>query len=117
MTQRDPAVACDNCDWSGVESDLDATLESVPHLCERLDPGSEVPAGECPECGALAYLVDGQRVKSAAAILLVTACAGAERGGTMPWKDLAPALDAAKQELGPVMVARIEAQARTATRG
>lgn len=43
---------CDNCRslWS-----LDR-LAPVDRLAERLDPGGVVPAGECPECGALAYL-------------------------------------------------------------
>lgn len=47
---------CDNCDWTGGQATLGLTLSEVHHLAERLDPGGEVPAGECPECGALAYL-------------------------------------------------------------
>jgi len=31
-------------------------LEDLPHLAERLTPGSQVPDGECPECGAFVYL-------------------------------------------------------------
>jgi hypothetical protein len=48
----DPAVECDNCDWEGTSEQL----ETIKDVQERLDPGCPVPAGECPECGALAYL-------------------------------------------------------------
>ena len=47
-------VACDDCDWTGTEADL---TWPPPDLHLRLDPGGTVPAGECPECGVLAYLV------------------------------------------------------------
>lgn len=52
-TNEDDPVQCDNCDWSGR---LDQ-LGIIKDAHERLDPGSEMPAGECPECGALAYLI------------------------------------------------------------
>ena len=45
---------CDNCDWSGELPD-DALTE-VKDLADRLEPGREVPSGECPECGCLCYL-------------------------------------------------------------
>lgn len=45
--------ACDCCDWHGDASDLD----QVENLEERLDPGGVVPAGQCPACAALAYLM------------------------------------------------------------
>lgn len=48
---------CDNCNWSGPQIDLGCELGDIPDLGLRLDPGGEVPAGECPECGALAYLI------------------------------------------------------------
>lgn len=51
---------CGNCEWTGPESKLGCELGDVPDLYERLDPGGVVPAGECPECGALAYPVDSQ---------------------------------------------------------
>jgi hypothetical protein len=44
---------CDNC---GAER-FDRDLQEVQRLGERLEPGGEVPAGECPDCGALCYLV------------------------------------------------------------
>jgi hypothetical protein len=50
-------VSCDNCQWEGDEEQLGRTLVEVHHLGERLDPGSIVPAGECPECSCFAYLV------------------------------------------------------------
>jgi hypothetical protein len=51
-----PAVVCGNCDWEGKETQLGRTLTEVHHLWERLNPGSEVPAGECARCGCFAYL-------------------------------------------------------------
>ncbi len=53
----DPLCRCDNCTWTGPTSKLGCQLEDVPDLSIRLDPGGEVPAGECPECGCLAYEV------------------------------------------------------------
>lgn len=47
------AVACDDCAWQGTDSQL----KPIQHLEERIDAGGVVPAGQCPECGALAYLV------------------------------------------------------------
>ena len=44
---------CDNC---GRKSDTFKPLSEVEDLHLRLDPGSEVPAGECLKCGALVYL-------------------------------------------------------------
>jgi hypothetical protein len=50
-TDKTP-VHCDNCDWRG---DIDDTL-NAGDIEERCTPGGEVPAGECPDCGTLAYL-------------------------------------------------------------
>jgi hypothetical protein len=46
--------SCDNCSWRG------STEETKPvrDFWQRVDPGGEVPVGECPQCGALAYLGD-----------------------------------------------------------
>ena len=45
---------CDNC---GEEWVL-AELAEAKDLSERVDPGGEMPSGECPDCGALCYPVD-----------------------------------------------------------
>lgn len=45
-------TSCDNCDFTGDED----TLDDIEDLAERLTPGGVVPAGQCPSCGALAYL-------------------------------------------------------------
>jgi hypothetical protein len=50
-SDADP-VECDNCDWEGTLEQLGIIKDAH----ERLDPGCPMPAGECPECGALAYL-------------------------------------------------------------
>ncbi len=52
----DEIFECDNCEWQGTEEELGATLHQIHHLAERLDVGGIVPGGECPDCGALAYL-------------------------------------------------------------
>lgn len=76
-------VECGNCDWTGDDS-MDElgnqTAGGLIPLCdvedftERIDPGSEVPAGECPECGALAYLVekDNQYHKPPRVLIIVS---------------------------------------------
>lgn len=46
---------CDNCNWKGPDSALLFQLHELTNLHERLEPGGEVPAGECPECRCLAY--------------------------------------------------------------
>lgn len=45
-------VKCDNCGWVGKAVDV----KDVDRLEDRIEPGGEVPVGECPDCGALAYL-------------------------------------------------------------
>jgi DNA-directed RNA polymerase subunit RPC12/RpoP len=50
---------CDNCGKRYErEEELRFVFPAIPGLAERLDPGGIVPAGECPECGALVYLED-----------------------------------------------------------
>ena len=46
-------VYCNNCDWKGTVSQLGAELFETRDLASRLEPGEEVPAGECPKCAAL----------------------------------------------------------------
>jgi len=43
---------CDNCDWKGKPEDLD----EIDDLLERITGADDIiPAGQCPECGALAF--------------------------------------------------------------
>lgn len=46
---------CDNCDWTGDQAEA-KPLSIAAGLGVRLDPGSVVPAGECPKCGSFAYI-------------------------------------------------------------
>ena len=48
-------VRCDNCEWTGPKSRI-RLLEDLASLGDRLTSGSQVPDGECPECGAFVYL-------------------------------------------------------------
>lgn len=43
---------CDNCSWTGHMIQTNPIRDAFL----RLDAGAEVPAGECPDCGAPAYL-------------------------------------------------------------
>jgi hypothetical protein len=52
----DPMTECDNCSKRVRMSKL-KDLWDIYHLSERIAPGGEIPAGECLDCGALAYLV------------------------------------------------------------
>ena len=45
---------CANCHWVGEPS---TAFPDIPDLIQRIEPGGEVPSGECPECGALCYVV------------------------------------------------------------
>lgn len=57
-------VTCDNCDWVGDDDDEGFTpLEDCEGLLDRLDPGSEVPAGQCPECRCFCYVVKDEPLK------------------------------------------------------
>ena len=48
---------CDNCgsDWKGSE------LSPIEDAEQRLEPGAETPAGECPGCGALAFVKESEK--------------------------------------------------------
>jgi hypothetical protein len=48
---------CDNCRRVFDDAELKIVLADIPDLSQRLDPGSVVPSGECPWCGALCYPV------------------------------------------------------------
>lgn len=44
--------SCENCGWKGTA----AALEMISDFEDRVSAGETVPAGQCPECGALAHL-------------------------------------------------------------
>lgn len=48
----DSPVACDNCNWQGTA----IQTNDIKDIEERIEPGTTVPTGECPMCGALAYI-------------------------------------------------------------
>lgn len=48
-----PVAVCDNCRLYCAVSELDP----IDDLEQRLDAGGVVPAGQCPSCGALSYLL------------------------------------------------------------
>jgi hypothetical protein len=47
---------CDNCGRVWRTKDLKHTFPDIPDMTERLEPGNEIPSGECPHCGALTYV-------------------------------------------------------------
>jgi hypothetical protein len=53
-----PNVQCDDCGRVyDCADDLQRQFPDIPDLSMRLEAGGEVPAGECNDCGALAYNV------------------------------------------------------------
>lgn len=48
-------VQCDNCGLI-IDDDTEMQMNPIRDLEQRIEPGGVVPAGECPECGALMYL-------------------------------------------------------------
>ena len=45
--------SCPNC--GAVHRRLKVEFPDIPDLLERIAPGEPVPAGECPDCGALVH--------------------------------------------------------------
>ena len=45
---------CESCGWEG----LAKSLEPIADFEMRVSAGEICPAGECPECGALAFIVE-----------------------------------------------------------
>lgn len=63
---------CDNCGHRCPE--FEVAFPDIPDLLERINPGERVPAGECPECGALVHTEERpQRT----ALCVVSNCVGA----------------------------------------
>lgn len=51
-------VKCDDCGWQGdANHDLEDGIAGIEDIWDRLEPGTETPAGECPKCHALVYPV------------------------------------------------------------
>jgi hypothetical protein len=43
---------CQDCGWKGKQEQT----EPIAHIFERVAPGEPMPAGQCPECGALCQI-------------------------------------------------------------
>ncbi len=54
--EPETSLRCDNCRalFKG-EGKLATVFPDIPDLLSRIEPGGMVPAGECPDCGALVY--------------------------------------------------------------
>lgn len=58
-----PSISeCDSCEWRGTPP---VSMEAIPNLFERIDPGGIVPSGECPMCHALCYPLDQGKEENA----------------------------------------------------
>lgn len=57
MDKRRQTV-CESCGLIFEPDDVDVLYPNIPGLLDRMTPGDEVPAGECPACGALVYYLD-----------------------------------------------------------
>ena len=57
--ETEPFLRCDNC-WALFKGigQLACVFPDIPGLLERIESGGIVPAGECPDCGALVYPVN-----------------------------------------------------------
>ena len=57
--EHEEVLRCDNC-WALFRNtgSLASVFPEIPDLLSRIEPGGVVPAGECPDCGALVYRVD-----------------------------------------------------------
>ncbi len=65
MSHQKP-VACANCTWAGTEDQCPELADAS----ERVAPGEIMPAGECPECGAVAHFTDIEAPKQPSPALL-----------------------------------------------
>jgi hypothetical protein len=76
-------VRCDDCKKEWGEDDY-IPLEETIELNRRLDPGSIVPAGECPDCGALVYLISRGALPRQGTKVFDTKCYGIRVEVQMP---------------------------------
>ena len=58
-TRGGDRAACQDCEWQGSVEDVAPLRDAA----ERVGPGEEMPAGECPECGASAMVESEQRTE------------------------------------------------------
>lgn len=103
-------AVCDNC---GTRTPLEE-LAPIKRLYERMDPGGKVPDGECPKCGALAYLPpdeswpQGEELLTAAEALHRYLCrADLGRLGTTMAGKLARAIDREKRKASPTVYVHV----------
>jgi hypothetical protein len=54
---RDYLCQCDNC----MERMRSGCLTPISDAEQRLTPGEETPAGQCPNCWGLVYVIDEAR--------------------------------------------------------
>lgn len=54
---------CMNCGWEGPETEMSALWPNIPDLNNRVEPGEEVPLGECPECESLCRLMNNEEAQ------------------------------------------------------
>ena len=50
-------VECGNCGKVLDEAELARVFPDIPDLTQRIAPGEQVPAGECPDFGALGHAI------------------------------------------------------------
>ena len=47
---------CQNCGKVWLDSQIKVVMADIEDFFSRVDPGEEIPSGECPECGALVHI-------------------------------------------------------------
>jgi hypothetical protein len=57
INEINETAKCDSCDKTYLVSELDECRD----LWSRVEAGNEVPAGDCPDCGAFCYLIKPER--------------------------------------------------------
>lgn len=87
----EPLCRCQDCAWTGPQQGLANPFAWIDGLAERVSPNEIVPAGECPECGAVAHLsmtvedrvsLLSQLVAQGLTLGEVAQCMGVERDAT-----------------------------------
>lgn len=66
MTDK-PECACGNCSWQGSTNDV----EDIRDIWSRIEAGDTFPAGECPDCGCFAYMIETPKITLREASLMV----------------------------------------------